>query len=147
MRPQLKLTFLALGFAVSTAQAASCRSFDAAQAGAAAGLARDHAAAAAAASVGESSSDILGKCITGITSINLVPAFPSLQDIFQAAIDKVCREASDKIAGAAGALPKTLPLIDPLPALPVAAPVPVAPVAAPATLTARAADFWRALWR
>jgi hypothetical protein len=61
---------------------ANCRVADAARIGSEAGLARDKAAAMQTAEQERKSSDILGRCISGITSIQVVPMFPSPMDIF-----------------------------------------------------------------
>lgn len=83
-----------------TAQAATCRSGNAASQGSQVGYQRDQQAASQAAQSELSSSDILGKCVGGITSIITAPQFPSLSDIFDQVKNKVCQIASSEVNGA-----------------------------------------------
>lgn len=70
--------------------AATCRSGEAAMRGGEAGLARDQDAADSTETAEKLSSDILGKCIGGITGIFGTTAFPDLSAIWQMIKDKVC---------------------------------------------------------
>ena len=91
-------TLLVLSMCSATnVEAATCRSGAAAIAGAKSGYNRDQQAAVTTATNDRSSSDILGKCVGGITSILTAPQFPSLSDIFDQIKNKVCAIASDQI--------------------------------------------------
>jgi hypothetical protein len=86
----------------ASVQAATCRSGSAAAQGSQSGYARDQQAAEQTAQSERSSSDILGKCVGGITSVITAPQFPSLSDIFDQIKNKVCQIASDQVSSAAG---------------------------------------------
>ena len=90
---------LLLGSAAS-GQAATCRSSTAATQGSQAAYQRDVQAAQQTAQRERSSSDILGKCIAGVTGVITAPQFPSLSDIFDQIKNKVCQIASDQVNGA-----------------------------------------------
>ena len=79
--------------------AATCRSGEAAMRGGEAGLARDQDAADSTETAEKLSSDILGKCIGGITGIFGTTAFPDLSAIWQMIKDKVCSIASSQVRG------------------------------------------------
>ena len=64
-----------------TAHAATCRSGEAAVRGGEAGLARDQDAADTNQTAAQTSSDILGKCVGGITGIFSTTSFPDLSAI------------------------------------------------------------------
>lgn len=80
-------------------QAATCRSGEAAMRGGEAGLARDQGAADSNETAEKTSSDILGKCIGGITGIFGTTTFPDLSAIWQMIKDKVCSIASSQVRG------------------------------------------------
>lgn len=142
--------FVLVALVTSSGAQANCRAADAAKAGGDAGLARDQAAANATANNERTNSDTLGKCISGITSIVVVPTFPSLMSIFDAAASKMCKLASD-------AIPRVPPISpfpgNPWPSIAVApatasAPVPVLNNArAVPAKTAPPSDFWSKIWR
>ena len=79
--------------------AATCRSGEAAMRGGEAGLARDQDAADSTETAEKLSSDILGKCIGGITGIFGTTAFPDPSAIWQMIKDKVCSIASSQVRG------------------------------------------------
>ncbi|MCC7005932.1 MAG: hypothetical protein IT497_04735 [Ottowia sp.] len=81
------------------AQAATCRSGNAAARGSQQGYERDKQAAEQVAKTEQSSSDILGKCVGGITGVLTAPQFPSLSDIFNQVQNKVCQIARNQIDG------------------------------------------------
>lgn len=81
------------------AQAATCRSGEAAIRGGEAGLSRDQSAADSNETAEKMSSEILGKCIGGITGIFGTTAFPDLSQIWQMIKDKVCSIASSQVRG------------------------------------------------
>jgi TraL protein len=94
-------TFILLSlWSIASVQAATCRSGSAAAQGGQSGYLRDKQAAEQTAQSDRSSSDILGKCVGGITAVLTAPQFPSLSEIFDQVKDKVCRIASDQINGA-----------------------------------------------
>ena len=80
-------------------QAATCRSGEAAMRGGEAGLSRDQSAADSNETAEKTSSDILGKCIGGITGIFGTTSFPDLSAIWQMIKDKVCSIASSQVRG------------------------------------------------
>ncbi|MET3132793.1 hypothetical protein AAKU55_003073 [Oxalobacteraceae bacterium GrIS 1.11] len=132
---------------VSAGVQANCRSADAAKVGGDAGFARDQAAAMQTAEKNNLNSDALGKCISGITSIQVVPAFPSLMDIFNAAATKMCKLASDAIPHGTTSAPVTGAS-----AAAGTAPAPAVPAGtdaarSPAETPARTSDFWSRIWR
>ncbi|UUZ54072.1 hypothetical protein LP419_37500 [Massilia sp. H-1] len=88
------------------------------------------------------SSDMIGKCVGGITSVVVVPTFPSLSDIFARAGDRICHVASDRLRDATTLPPLTVPG---MPGLPGTA-IPVLPFAAPIAPPAPA-NFWERIWR
>lgn len=137
------VTVTLLALLTSAGAQANCRVAYAAKAGGDAGLARDQAAATTAADTERTNSDTLGKCITSITSITVVPTFPSLTDIFNAAATKMCRLAGD-------AIPRVPPIVlgtgIPLPAgsLPIPAPL---PLPGNPRSAAPPSDLWSKIWR
>lgn len=102
-----KTAMLLIGtiFSVSSfcTHADTCRSGSAASEGSKIGFQREADAANAQANSNKTSSDTIGKCVSGITSIKVtVPTFPSLDDIYKEVEDKVCQAASDAISGVTG---------------------------------------------
>lgn len=123
---------LFLASIVATPALGKCRVAEAAEAGSRVGFERDRAAAIENEQRESASSSVIGKCVNGITSVIVVPTFPSLSDIFAQAVNRVCRVANDKIRQASslpslavGGLPSTT---IPLPTRPgPSIPVPPAP--------------------
>ncbi|APO88911.1 hypothetical protein AB8807_22330 (plasmid) [Xanthomonas campestris pv. olitorii] len=99
MKIFVRALFLLLLCSAASVQAATCRSGSAAAAGSQSGYERDKQAAQQTAQSERSSSDILGKCVGGITSVLTAPQFPSLSDIFDQIKNKVCQIASDQVNG------------------------------------------------
>ena len=127
---------------------ASCRAADAAKVGGDAGLARDQAVATATADNEKTNSDVLGKCVSGITSIIVVPTFPSLMSIFDAAATKMCKMASDAVPrvpnlNLAAGIPVIPGGIVPAPGQ-VSIPVNISPAA---PIPPASSDFWSKIWR
>jgi len=124
------------------AWSADCRSETAAKAGAQQGYERDKNAAIETEWRESASSDVIGRCIGGITSIIVVPTFPSLQQIFAQAAQKMCNVARDKIREAA-----TIPSGG-IPGLPTTS-IPIPVTSAPQTTTeADSKDhYWSRMWR
>jgi hypothetical protein len=138
----IAVAVLACAGACATAQSAICRSEAAAIQGGQYGYNRDKNAAVENESRENASSELVGKCIGGITSVVVVPAFPSLGDIFSRAADKVCHVATARIRDAA-----TLPSLPTLPGIPTTGiPVPVI-MPAPRPTPVASGDFWSRIWR
>lgn len=87
------------GSLADESHAAPCRVAEAAIRGSQAGYERDTQAAIETAEKDKSSSDILGKCIGGVTAVITSPTFPSLDDMFDNVFDKICRVASQQVHG------------------------------------------------
>jgi hypothetical protein len=119
-----------------------CRAQVAAAAGSQYGYEREKAAAIENERREAASSDVLGKCIGGITSVVVAPAFPSLGDIFNQAANRVCRVASDKLRQGA-----TLPSPG-VPGIPTTS-IPVPIISQPSVLPRPATNegFWNKIWR
>ncbi|GGM25668.1 hypothetical protein ACFQDN_22050 [Pseudomonas asuensis] len=100
MKGFLCTLIVAMLCSVSITEAATCRSGEAAERGGQKGYDRDKQAAQETADRDRSSSDILGKCIGGITAVTTAPQFPSLAEIWEAIKDKVCAIASNQVHGA-----------------------------------------------
>ncbi|MEQ1968073.1 hypothetical protein ABLA30_13820 [Xenorhabdus nematophila] len=95
----LVLNVLTLTLMVSTnSMAATCRTNTAALAGAQSGYKYEVNAINSQAEYSRSSSDMIGKCIGGITGVRLDMTFPDLSDIWRQAVDKICRTASNAIS-------------------------------------------------
>lgn len=88
---------LILCLSASVQAAVNCRSATAAAQGSQTGYQRDTQAAEQTAQKERNSSDILGKCVGGITGVITAPQFPSLSDIFNQIKDKICQIAIDQI--------------------------------------------------
>lgn len=82
------------------AQAASCRSGQAAAQGAQQAYEKDIQAAEENAQKEKGISDTLGKCIGSISGVITSPTFPSMSDVFNQMKNKVCRIANEKVNGA-----------------------------------------------
>lgn len=100
MKIFVRIFMILLLCSAASVQAATCRSGDAAARGSQNGYERDKQVAEQIAQNERSSSDILGKCVRGITAVITAPQFPSLSDIFDQIKNKVCQIASDQIHGA-----------------------------------------------
>lgn len=163
MRTKFLISALAVLFATS-ASAAPCRAQKAAEAGSKAGYTRDKVAAEEMEKRTSDSSDVLAKCIKGITAVTVVPTFPSLADIFAGVVDKACRVSIDKVRSALPPRMESVPVIPGLPGVPVRpgdleVPVPVpglplkpsvGPVRAGAAMSpspARSDELWKRVWR
>ncbi|CAH2783975.1 MAG: hypothetical protein PPHEESC_1811 [uncultured Paraburkholderia sp.] len=91
MKIYVRALFVLLLCSAVSVQAATCRSGSAAAQGSQSGYDRNKQAAQQTAQSERSSSDILGKCVGGITSVLTAPQFPSLSDIFDQIKNKVCQ--------------------------------------------------------
>lgn len=97
------LTILVAALLVSlNASAATCRSQTAAMAGSHTGYSRDEDAATRVEQKESESSDAVGRCISGITTITVMPTFPSLSDIFDSVLTRACTVAIDRIRNPGG---------------------------------------------
>lgn len=97
MKTASEIILALLMAACATAQSATCRSGDAATIGGKIGYERDKQAATQMAQKENSASDILGKCVNSVTSIQTTPQFPSLSDIFEQVTQKICAAVTDEI--------------------------------------------------
>lgn len=100
MKIMVRIFIVLLLYSSASIQAANCRSGSAAAQGSQSGYQKDKQAAEQIAQNERSSSDILGKCVGGITAVITTPQFPSLSDIFDQVKNKVCQIASNQIYGA-----------------------------------------------
>lgn len=145
--------------------ATTCRSQTAAVAGSRSGYDRDKVAATQVEQKESQSSDVVGRCVSGITAISVVPTFPSLSDIFNAVVERACTVAIDRIRDVSVSVASGIPAVGDTPgspslpswpslsgmpgssgspASPASTPLSTAPATtAPATIT----DLWRAIWR
>ncbi|MES2264628.1 MAG: hypothetical protein V4724_39520 [Pseudomonadota bacterium] len=162
---QAKILVLVASLAFSTTiSAATCRSQTAADAGSQAGYARDKAAAEEVEKKVSQSSIILGKCVSGISTVTVAPAFPSLAEIFAKVVEKVCKVPIDQIRAAipSGLLENPAPGIPPMPAWPGSPEANGSPIALSAVRSSAApntgnnasastkkalpSDFWKKIW-
>ena len=158
MRTKILITALAV-VCTASASAAPCRAQKAAEAGSKAGYSRDKVAAEEMEKRTSESSDVLAKCVKGITTVTVVPTFPSLADIFAGVVEKACRVSIDKVRSALPPGMGSVPVIPGLPGVPtkpgdLEVPVPRMPVAAPARVggaplppAAKSEDLWKRVWR
>lgn len=148
----------------STAQAAPCRAAAAAIQGSQRSYEKDVQAAQQTVQKDRTSSDILGKCVSGVTAVMTVPQFPSLSQIFEQIKKEVCRIASEQVNGAVndvnqqingalsginsqiggmnGQLPPVVGPIVPPVVGPIVKQVPLSPSPAPSQ-----SDFWGNIWK
>lgn len=142
-------------------QAANCRSATAAVQGSQTAYERDVQAAQETAQKDRSSSDILGKCVGGVTAIITMPQFPSLSQIYDQIKAQICRIASEQvngalndvtgqINGALGGITSQIPTygIGPIPIVPPITPPVIHPTAQGGnTNSAQSPAFWSNIWR
>lgn len=122
---------------------AACRSEVAAIQGAQYGYKRDKTAAIENEKRESASSNVVGRCVGGISSILVVPVFPSLGEIFNKAAEKACRIASDKIREATQIPTMEIPGV-PTTSIPIQ--FPITPPPAPIK-TDTPGTFWNRIWR
>jgi hypothetical protein len=119
--------------AASTTFAGPCRSGDAAARGSQTGTERDRKAAEQTEQQDRMASDILGRCVSGITSVPTMPTFPSLSDVFNEVKTRICRITSVEISSAsADSSPRASTATSPI---------------TPASPAKSSADFWTDVWR
>jgi hypothetical protein len=151
--------------ACTSVSAAPCRAQKAAELGSKAGYLRDKNAAEEMEKRASESSDVLAKCIKGITTVTVVPTFPSLSDIFAGVMEKACRVSIDKVRAALPPAMSGVPVIPGLPGVPTGPgdlirPAPGIPgmPSAPAGVASRigvppldppakSAELWKRIWR
>lgn len=80
--------------------ATTCRSAEAASAGAESGYQYEVNTINQQAENSKTSSEIIGKCISGITGVNLSVPYPDLSDVWKQVVNKVCQTASQSISKA-----------------------------------------------
>ncbi|MBA5690534.1 hypothetical protein [Rugamonas apoptosis] len=147
----------------SDVSATTCRSQTAAMAGSRTGYSRDEGAATRVEQKESQSSDAVGRCVSGITTINVMPTFPSLSDIFNSVIERACTVAIDRLRDVpipgtpGGAGTGDLPGLPAWPSLPGSSSptpspgdpggaIPIVPTTPSTTLGTTASDLWRAIW-
>ncbi|MBY0240847.1 MAG: hypothetical protein K2X55_16160 [Burkholderiaceae bacterium] len=142
--------------ACTSTSAAPCAAQKAAERGSKTGYERDKTAAEEMEKKASESSDVLAKCIKGITTVTVVPTFPSLSDIFAGAMEKVCKVSIDKVRaglppGMSGVPARPGDLIRPVPGIPgvptVPTGVPSRSGGAPTETASKSAEFWKRIWR
>lgn len=146
---------VALAFAISAAgaSAAPCRSQTAATRGGQAGYEADRRGADQTEQQDRSASDILGRCVAGITGVATIPTFPSLASIFEQIKNEICRIASQQVHQAVGNV--SIQIDNAMRGIPTqghVVTVPITPVANASTASPDSAptstpDFWRRIWR
>lgn len=134
---------LALIASVCASSHSACRSEAAAIQGAQYGYNRDKTAAIENEKRESASSNVVGRCVGGISSILVVPVFPSLGDIFNNAAEKACRVASDKIREATQIPTMEIPGV-PTRSIPIQFPIVPPP---PPSQTDPNSTFWSRIWR
>lgn len=92
------LLFICL-MSASAVQAATCRSAEAASRGAEVGYERDQQAAQETEEQTLTISDMLGKCVGGITGIGGMTTFPSFGDIWAQIKNRICAVVRNQITG------------------------------------------------
>lgn len=80
--------------------ASTCRSASAASSGAESAYQYEVNAINQQAENSKTSGEIIGKCISGITGVNLSVPYPSLSSVWKQVLDKVCQTASQSISNA-----------------------------------------------
>ncbi len=95
---------LLLAAASGSATAAACRAGSAAAQGAQQGYERDMGVAAEEAKKSMDWTDMLQQCVGGISGIGTTNAFPSLGDLIDQQINKVCQVARGKVYQAVGSV-------------------------------------------
>lgn len=151
--------------ACTSVGAAPCRAQKAAELGKEAGFLRDKAAAEEMEKKASESSDVLAKCIKGITTVTVVPTFPSLTDIFAGVMEKACKVSIDKVRAALPPGMSGIPIIPGLPGAPTGPGdlirpvpgipgIPPAPTAIPSRIggvapepASKSAELWKRIWR
>jgi hypothetical protein len=160
----MRAKFLLIGatfVACTSVSAAPCRAQKAAELGSKAGYLRDKTAAEEMEKRASESSDVLAKCIKGITTVTVVPTFPSLTDIFTGVMEKACKVSIDKVRAALppgisgipvipgptgpGDLVRPVPGVPGVPSARTAIPSPIA--GPPPEPTSKSAELWKRIWR
>ncbi|ANY18510.1 hypothetical protein [Bordetella pseudohinzii] len=130
---------LLLAAASGVATAAACRAGSAAAQGAQQGYERDMGVAVEEAKKNMDWSDMLQQCVGGISGISATSAFPSLGDLINQQINKVCYAVRGKISSAVGAV--TGQVSDMTGGMVSASP------AYGGGAAASSADIWKSIWR
>lgn len=142
MKVYQRIVFILIA-SVCASSYAACRSEAAAIQGAQYGYNRDKTAAIENEKRENASSNVLGRCVGSISSILVVPVFPSLGDIFTKAAEKACRVASDKIREATKIPTLEVPGV-PTTAIPIQFPITPPPAPGKKDTTG---TFWNRIWR
>lgn len=164
MRAKLLIVIATL-VACTSASAAPCAAQKAAERGSKAGYERDKTAAEDMEKKTSESSDVLAKCIKGITTVTVVPTFPSLSDMFAGVVEKACKVSIDKVRAGLPPGMSGIPVVPGLPGVPTGPgdlirPVPgipgvsAAPIGVPSRsggtppdTASKSAELWKRIWR
>jgi hypothetical protein len=144
---------LACAITMAGASAAPCRSQSAATRGGQAGYEADRRGADQTEQQDKSASDILGRCVAGITGVATIPTFPSLASIFEQIKNEICRIASQQVHQAVGSV--SIEIENAMRGIPTqgqVVTVPITPIAtasttSPDSVPTSSQDFWRRIWR
>jgi hypothetical protein len=138
---------------VAGAWAAPCRSLTAATRGGQAGYEADKRGADQTEQQDRSASDILGRCVAGVTGVVTIPTFPSLAEVFEQIKNEICRIASQQVHQAVGSVSfeienamRGIPMQGQVVAMPTA-PVIGTGMTGQAGTPSPSPDFWQRIWR
>jgi len=144
--------------AAASAHAVTCRSGDAAATGGQIGYQRDQLAAQQVEKNENISSNTIGKCISGMSSILVAPQFPSISGIFDLVKAKICAAANEKIHEVDADISQTYNSVVngfnssiSVPGIPTTTTVPLTSTAIPqgstSTVSSTASNFWSKIWK
>jgi hypothetical protein len=146
---------LVCAISVAGAWAAPCRSQTAAARGGQAGYEADKRGADQTEQQDRSASDILGRCVAGVTGVVTIPTFPSLAEVFEQIKNEICRIASQQVHQAVGSV--SFEIENAMRGIPMQGQVvtmPTAPVigtgtgmTGPTSSPNPSPDFWQRIWR
>jgi septal ring-binding cell division protein DamX len=144
---------LVCAITVAGAWAAPCRSQTAATRGGQAGYDADKRGADQTEQQDRSASDILGRCVAGVTGVVTIPTFPSLAEVFEQIKSEICRIASQQVHQAVGGVSfeienamRGIPMQGQVATMP-ATPVSSTSMASPTSPPSPSPDFWQRIWR
>lgn len=152
-RPHPWAVALACAITMAGAVAAPCRSESAATRGGQAGYEADRRGADQTEQQDRSASDILGRCVAGVTGVTTIPTFPSLASIFEQIKNEICRIASQQVHEAVGSVSieienamRGIPTQGQIVTVPIT-PVANATMSSSESTPSASPDFWRRIWR
>jgi TraL protein len=152
-RPLSWAVALACAITMAGAYAAPCRSESAATRGGQVGYDADRRGADQTEQQDRSASDILGRCVAGVTGVVTIPTFPSLASIFEQIKNEICRIASQQVHQAVGSV--SIEIENAMRGIPTQGQVVTVPITPEANATMSSSDstpssspdFWRRIWR